>query len=164
VTVRDFGDIGTFIGAIAVVVSLIYLVKEVRHNTRALALTQELAGAQFAIGQFIALATDAQFAGLYRKALVDFRGLGTEEQFRVGQFLMGVFYGFQAAHFGHLVARTANSTTWVGHRAVLGLLLQAPGVQYWWERQRKLFSPAFAAYVDAMLSEAKNSACSVDAV
>ena len=162
-TVRDLGDIGTFLGAIAVVMSLVYLAKEVHQNTRALALTQELTGTQIAISHFFALAADPQFASLYRKALADFKDLGTEDQFRVGQFLMAVFYGFQAAHFGHLVARTADSSSWIGHKAVLGSLLQAPGVQYWWERQRRLFSPAFSAYVDAMLSEVRISARGTDA-
>ena len=157
-TIQDLGDIGTFLGAIAVVVSLLYLAAEVRQNTRALAITQELAGTQIAIGHFVALATDPQFAGLYRKALAAFDSLGAEDQFRIGQFLMAVFYGFQAAHFGHLVARTADSTTWVGHRAVLESLLETPGVRAWWGRQSRLFSPAFRDYVEAMLPNAKTSA------
>jgi len=155
VTIQVFGDIGAFIGAIAVVVSLVYLAVQVRQNTRALAVAQELTGAQIASHQFIALATDPQFASLYRMALADFERLEAEDQFRVGQFLMAVLYGLQAGHFGHFRARTADLTTWIGHRAVLGSLLQAPGVRSWWVRHRRMFSPAFGEYVDAMLSEAK---------
>jgi hypothetical protein len=157
VTIQDLGDIGTFLGAIAVVVSLLYLATQVRQNTRALALTQELTGAQIAVSHFVALAMDPQFAGLYRRALADFGCLEADEKFRVGQFLMAVFYGFQAAHFGHMVARTADSTTWVGHTAVLRSLLHTPGARAWWERHRTLFAPAFRDYVDATLLDAKAS-------
>lgn len=155
--IQELGVIAAFLAAIAVVVSLLYLAKEVRQNSRGLALTQELTGAQITNANCLAIATDPEFAGLYRRALADFDCLDADEKFRAGQFLMGVFYGFQSAHYGYMVARTADKTTWVGHRALLGSLLHTPGAKSWWEGHRALFAPAFRDYVDGALLEAKAS-------
>ena len=81
-TLDDLGNIGEFVGAVGVVVSLIYLAVQIRRNTRSVrASTFQEAVRDVAILSDL-LATDAELSRIWSSGLQDLDALKPDERVR----------------------------------------------------------------------------------
>ena len=92
-TLQDLGNLGEFIGAVAVVVSLVYVAYQLRQNTRQMAdhsRSLRLAAVDATTNQYSKfrdpLIRDPQVASLWLRARKDFSALSPEEQVQAGKF------------------------------------------------------------------------------
>ena len=145
------GAIGETIGAIAVVLSLIYLATQIRQNTKSseAATRQALAdGAQF-------LANDAVEHDDVARILqdhLDGKELKPHERFRVQARCYRDLRFWDNAHYQYRHGLLTKDE-WEGFRMNLKLIFQFPIYRDYWENFQAMFSEHFQKEMNALLAE-----------
>jgi hypothetical protein len=142
--------IGQIVGALAVVISLIYLATEIRSNARS-ARHLSLESINRWVGQVIA---HPHLAELWIRGLNDFESLESGDRIRFIFLLHQLFYIFGELYNqqldGHLDPRM-----WGPTEAVMREFNAFPGVQAWWSSRSNFFSKEFANYINQLQQTAK---------
>ncbi|MFT4562410.1 MAG: hypothetical protein ACI9BW_002154 [Gammaproteobacteria bacterium] len=89
-TIQDWGSIGEIVGAIAVLATLIYLAKQVKHGTD----VSKIASYHQAIDQIVQAAMDPDFSKLIAKCASGEK-LTSEEEARAGALSSCFIYGHE---------------------------------------------------------------------
>ena len=147
-TAQLLGNLGEFVAAIAVLVTLAYLAIQVRQNARA----SRLAAGQSVLtalnSSLIAAASTPEFSSTVLDGQIDFKSLSEGEQKQFVVFMMPWFRGLEQAHLAYRLGQISDGK-WGGHAAHIGGLVRSEGVQRWWQTRRAVFSPEFQAFVDS---------------
>ena len=142
------GALGQIVGAIAVVVSLVYLAIQVRQNTAAIA-AQAAHDALAAVREFNQhLMVNPPMARIFRIGQEDPSALTESE---LEQFVHIVFTFFKTAEAVHAQSMkgTLDAETWRAWEWVFMAWGQSPGFAAYWSIRRGLFTPAFQALYDS---------------
>ena len=148
------GSTGEWAGAIAVVVTLFYLARQIRQqniNTTATAMDSWLADYNITV---LELARDSEFALLYRQGITDFNGLSPNDQLR--------FHAWMIAHLlnaenMHLKLTQGIFNVFIANQ-VLGFnaaMLKSNGGYAWWKTAKPIFeaNPKFVEYMEKMIHD-----------
>lgn len=160
------GNIGNFIGGIAVVGSLIYLAVQVRQNSRHAQAGVEQARAQalregMESDYVIDLARDENTVAIWLKDRRSFEDLDDVERARFS-LLMGAMVGrYESNMLVHQQGSLADER-WETQRSALGALLSDPGAQSWRELYSFHFTPSFRAVVNHEIGAAAAGAALAD--
>ncbi|HEX7719963.1 MAG TPA: hypothetical protein VF389_09160 [Woeseiaceae bacterium] len=149
---ESLANLGEVIGAIAVVVSLVYLAVQVRQNTHAQQ-TENFSRALERVSTMQArLTEDAETSLLVSKGVTDPTELSPRERI---QFTFAMYEMFGAFEFMFLASKTDAIPTEVWQRwsAAVAWWLTFPGVQTWWAIRPTPFTGSFTLYVDALLEK-----------
>ena len=153
-SLEDLGNLGEFVGALAVVVSLIYLAIQIRQSTRqieenttavTLARRDEM---QQAFSRFRHLLTIPENRDLYLQGCEDYDALTRSERFHFGLLLQEFLFCYEAMFLARQALVYPRDAWEHGQVVLLNGVLSKPGVQTWWERNRLLFLPEFVAEID----------------
>jgi hypothetical protein len=141
------GAISETVGAIAVVVSLIYVALQINKNTN-LAKSEYHTTAVSGSARFHHWkSANEENARIYTTGMKDFRALNLQERVILDGVLLDLvlmFRDIQEAHErGFMELDTYNA--WVGF---LGATLGMPGGKMWWEQARVLFLKRVQAAID----------------
>lgn len=150
----QLADLGEFIGGIAVLATLIYLVAELRHNTETARFSANVAlhgNLNDLSPQFF----DTESAPVIQRGMADFASLSPDQQIHLTVFLYMVF-----SH-GELVllrGRRKRVDRDLVHRThiVMSFYFGSPGVQQWWfgtdhwVGMRDGFSAEYRDYIEAL--------------
>ena len=100
-TLIELGSLGEFIGAIGVVVSLIYLALQIGHNTRAVrsSMHQDMIESTLRIAE--SLSDNADVSRIVLKADEDYENLTREERFRFESYAERVFGNFESVFYSY---------------------------------------------------------------
>lgn len=156
-TLSDLGNIGDFIGAIGVIVSLIYLAIQIRQNTKSVrnSTYQEIVRDMTASTDL--LASNSELARAWRMGLQDFGALDADQRVRFGAYMLSLFRRLEnilhQSNYG-----TLDPASWEGWRAALRNIVRQPGVVVWWHTAHTLFSRDFREYVGRELESLKEDA------
>ncbi len=151
-TLQDLGNIGEFLGGLAVIASLVYLALQIRQNTKSV---------RAATFQAISDATQArQLARANRDSSrvwrIDMSAPGDLDQDELAQFmvlLLASVRGYENQHF-QFRQGMIDPELWEGSaRAFLSWVVPSQGFQQFWRACRPWFSEEFAGWVDAAESE-----------
>jgi hypothetical protein len=145
-SLQDLGNIGEFVAAIGVIVSLIYLAVQIRQNTR----TVRAAAFQQVVDSLAdftsSLSRDRELIEIVIKGNADFDSLDEVERTR---FDFAFISFFRRAE--NVVVQTEYGTlsadTWTGFRETLKSSLRAPGLFEWWSHRRQRFHPSFQKFM-----------------
>lgn len=144
----ELSDLAQVIGAIAVVISIVYLAVQIRQNTRALGLSVHHAITD-ANAQILALlAQDPDLARLFRIGAGDFKALADDDRSRFNCLLHRIFLTFEDG-FYHLRVGALPAPMSERFSRVLPTYLNQPGVRAWFDSQKHLMSDEFVKYVTA---------------
>ncbi len=136
-TLQDLGNIGEFVGAVGVIVSLVYLATQIRQNTRAVrsSAQQEILGYISMSGIINLVTGDSDTASVYEVGLADSRDLSRAERLRFSLLLTRFFYGFSRVYDLH---RDGNlePESWEAQKEILRWVIKQPGVKRWWPNAR----------------------------
>jgi hypothetical protein len=153
-TLQDLGNLGEFIGAVAVVVSLGYVAYQLRQNTRQMAdhsRSLRLAAFDATANQFSKfrepLIRDPQLANLWLRARKDLSDLSPEEQVQAGMLFHELFFAHQAI-FMRTHEGAMEREHWERQTTTIRGDMRNPGVQAWWSRANRIFDPRFVSAVD----------------
>jgi hypothetical protein len=140
--------IGQLVGALAVVISLIYLANQVRSNARETRLAAMRATLDFQTRFTQQIAEHADLAELRHRGFDDFESLEGVDRVRFNSHMHAMFRTIENVYYrqldGHLDPRV-----WRGLEVVIRDLNALPGVQAWWRSQGShWFDEEFAKFIN----------------
>jgi hypothetical protein len=146
------GNLGEFVGAIGVVISLVYLARQMIQNTTSVRAASFNSMVQNSIRLLEHSFRDSEFAAFLARAQADPDSLTPEERVRWDAYMTAVY-----RHFGNLVyayrVGTLDHQMWESYRATLKDHLRTRSWADWYDEHRHLFSTALNALVDQATSE-----------
>jgi len=151
-TLESLASLGEIVGAIAVVVSLLYLAVQVRQNTRA----QRLENASRILDRTAsmqgALSRDPAMSVLFSKGVSDPSKLTPQERI---QFTWAMYEFFGALEFMFLAANENSipEEIWQRWSSAAAWWLTFPGVQAWWNVRPIPFADSFSSYIESLLDD-----------
>jgi len=151
-TLESLASLGEIIGAVAVVVSLVYLAVQVRQNTQAQQ-TENFSRALDRVASIQAtLSQDARMSVVITKGVTDPAELTARERL---QFTWAMYELFGAFEFMFLAARTKAmpDEVWRRWSAAVAWWLGFSGVQTWWKAKPTPFTDSFTSYIDYLLRD-----------
>jgi hypothetical protein len=137
------GAVGEVVGAIAVVMTLIYLSVQTRQNTKAVQHASARGVQEDANEWRFRIVDNPEVAEIFRNGMRDPESLGANDKYRFRMFLDALVFHWQHAFASGEDIPSANVTR---------VLSQTGGVWYW-ARAKDVLTPEFVAYVDRLLDE-----------
>ncbi len=150
-TLQDLGNIGEFVAAIAVLVSLLYLAIQIRQNTKTVRTStyQAVLDSSYRINELFA---DPRIERIYRVGRKDLHQLkeGELAQFKT---LVGAIIGFHEALFLQRQQGAIDDDFFVNRFSSFHYIISQPGVRaIWEERGRRYFARSFVKRVNELLA------------
>jgi hypothetical protein len=159
-TLQDLGDIGEFIGALAVVASLIYLAVQLRQNTKQMAENGEEAklaalerAVQTASQLRFAMIRDAGVADIWLRGSRGLTDLSEQESLRFYLLVSDLLFNHET-YF--MRCQLTDPERWPQWRSALRQLLVYPGFQETVKLITPDLKPAFAEEVESIVAESAN--------
>lgn len=144
------GNLGEFVGAIGVVISLVYLARQMQQNTISVRAASFNAMIQNSIRLLEHSFRDSEFAEFLARAEADPSKLTPYERVRWDSYMTAVY-----RHFGNLVYQSRvgalDEQMWEAYRKDLKRHLQAESWATWYQEHREVFSRALTEHVEAEL-------------
>lgn len=149
---ESLASLGEIIGAIAVVVSLVYLAVQVRQSTRAQRIENSSRILDRTAAMQAALSRDPALSALFSKGVSDPSKLTPQERL---QFTWAMYEFFGALEFMFLAATENSIPEEIWHRwsSAAAWWLTFPGVQAWWRVRPIPFADSFSMYVESLLDD-----------
>ena len=144
--------VAEIVGAIVVVVSLIYVAVQIKQNTQAIRYqtSQDLVKANSESAYL--LSTNPELADIFQRGIFDRDALSPAEQLQFNAYIYGYYnqvdFIFEQFSKGHVL-----ESTWRKIEKELPVWISLPGVQTWWSEDKQRFSPEFARFMDRRIRE-----------
>ena len=148
------GAVGEIIGALAVVVSVVYLAAQVRKQTTESRLTATRELSRLYNETLDHAFQEKEFSSLYLSALQNYDDIPREDRYRVAMYIQKCCRMFEQ-HFVHIRRQKVDQMFVDSINLSFQEWLTFPGIQRWWELSRDLFVPEFREYVDDLIEKAK---------
>ena len=149
-TIQALGSLGEFVGALAVVISLIYLARQMVQNTTSVRAASFNSMVQNSIGLLEHSFRDSEFADFLHRAETDPTSLTRGERVRWDSYMTAAF-----RHFGNLVYQyrvgALDEQMWKSYQRTLRDHLESPAWETWFREHRHLFSRSLGEEVDTQL-------------
>jgi len=156
-TFQALGNIGEFVGAIGVVVTLVYLAREMGQNTRSVRAASFNSMSENSIRLLEHAFRDSEFAQFLARAENDPAALTTAEYVRWDAYMTAVF-----RHFGNLVYQrrvgALDEGMWQSYARTLKEHLRARSWAEWYRSHAHLFSRSLTLQVERTLRELEEEA------
>ncbi len=147
--------ISQLVAAVGVILSLVFVGLQIKHNTRALQRAEHNSTMEQWTVLRQAIAQNRDIAELMTSGLSGERALDAADQLRVEQMLQE--YAWASFHIWDRTQRGVfpKGTFEATAGAFLGVLLRTPGGESWWSKAKYIgFPPEFVLDVDAVLAKA----------
>ncbi len=146
-TLEDLGNIGEFVGAIGVIVSLAYLAIQIRQNTKSVrAATFQEAARDLAESADL-LTRDPELTRIYFAAARDFESMPRGERQRFATYMHAYMRRAESLVY-QAEQGTLDPASWEGQREFLRYMFSQPGVVAWWGGARNLFNSSLQRLVE----------------
>jgi hypothetical protein len=132
-TLETLGNVGEFLGAVAVLISLIYLARQIRQNTRMVRSAAHQAWSSSTAELNMVLANNREFARVYRTGSQNPTQLEPEELLQFNTYLIQVFNSYQSRFF-QFRHGAVDEVDWQTNLNTIRRILSAPGVRSCWDR------------------------------
>ena len=153
---QDWESVAEIIGAIAIVVSLIYVGVQVRDSTLAVrsATATETSASMSAL--YHSIGTNSQATQVFMDGLTDPTSLSREETTQFIYMIHGLMLQYQVAFYvseqGTLDVEMRESLV----NTILGITRQ-PGFLKYWSQRRDVFKASYRTFVDDLLASGKTN-------
>ena len=147
---ETLANISELVSAIAVVISLVYLAGQIRHNTRALEASTYHAAATSASSFTALIASNPELSEFYHRGLVGEITLDGASQERFDLLLDTLFLQHESWFTQHNLGMLPKASQDRSAKA-LGMVFKAEGARKYWARRRWIFTADFVAYIDQVL-------------
>lgn len=141
------------IGAVAVVIGLLFVGLEIRANTVA----QQFGATQTLVSEYnaaVSAINDREFVCIYIQAGNDFVGLSQANKIRYSILMQPVFRTFEQLHYSELQG-TIDSNVYSGFQQQFAAMMRLEGNRQYWAARGHWFGPVFQEYVQVMISESQ---------
>ncbi len=146
-TITEVGALGEFVGAIAVVVTLVYLAIQIRQNTRAIRGSAERETVSLQQSALQPVAASLELADVHSRALFQFSEMSPAEQVQFHRTISALFQSFESAFYQHKASLIGDE---IYSRIVKNIKgwFRFPGVNYWWDTWAGEYSDEFNAFIE----------------
>jgi hypothetical protein len=143
------GAIGEILGAVAVVVTLIYLSIQLRQNSLQIRIASSQTAVSNYSGNIIDVLSDVDRLDLFRRGLASFSGLGLDDQARFHAIMLGFHTSFlqNLQLRDERVISEALFDSWAQDWASI---LKCPGAREWWSRFKGTTDEQLRSQVEAL--------------
>jgi hypothetical protein len=145
------GAMGEIFGATVVVATMFYLAMQIRENKRSnqmLAATRIAESADAWLGQIV---RDANLNDIYQKGMRDYESLELPDRNRFDLLIMQFLRAIEGA-WTHEKLGFLDQDQWYGYRVTTQRIVGSSGGKIAFNKQRMVFSPAYGAAIDLMIS------------
>ena len=146
-TLQDLGNLGEFLGAMGVIVSLVYLAKQMQQNTTSVRAASFNSMVQNSLRLLEHAFIDSEFASFLHKAEADPAALSPEEKVRWDAYMTAVY-----RHFGNLVYQhrvgALDQEMWKAYERTLKKRLREPSWGAWFQEHKEIFSKSLVEHVE----------------
>jgi hypothetical protein len=146
------GNIGEFVGALGVVISLVYLARQMIQNTVSVRAASFNSMVQNSIRLLEHSFRDSEFADFLNRAQQNPDCLTPPERVRWDAYMTAVYRHFGNLQYSHRVG-ALDEQMWEAYRATLKEHLRTPSWANWFQQNRSIFSSALGRQVDEALAE-----------
>jgi hypothetical protein len=144
---NDLANIGQVIGAIAVVISLIYVALQIRQNTSAVRSPHRAISSRAFCKLVSSHPADAELSRIAANGLRDYQSLSENERTRFIAAFMSFLSYSQNAFLKWRQGLLAPSL-WLGWEQVMMNLFGAPGGKAFWKERGYMFGDEFRRYIE----------------
>ena len=150
-TITDWSAIGEIVGAIAVVISLIYVGVQVKQNTTATRVVTTQAHVESWNHVVSSLCQSSETASNWHQGLQDLSRLdgGQRVQFFA---LLGLVNRYYEASYLGWSSGVLDERLWSGLREMLVDSMSYPGAREWWNHRRHHYCREYQQLVDGLLA------------
>jgi hypothetical protein len=147
-TLQALGNLGEFVGALGVVISLVYLAQQMQQNTTSVRAAAFNSMVQNSISLLEHSFRDSEFADFLHRAEQDPDSLTPSEKLRWDAYMTAVY-----RHFGNLIYQfrvgALDQQMWTSYERTLeDHLRRTPSWGDWFEANQGVFSDALVEHVD----------------
>jgi hypothetical protein len=146
-TLSDLGNLGEFISAIAVVISLVYLAVQIRQNTRVVRASAEQAVFESGIGLDRTIVSDPELTQIWYLGRWNPDELTKEQEHRFRHLMSILYRDFENLYYLHQKG-LVDDRIFDGWRVLHRGSMKQPGVLLFWERYGKIFTEEFRGFVE----------------
>ena len=148
-TLEELGGLGEFLGALAVLASLVYVATEIRRNTKATRLAT-LQSALDSVQQiFDPLVRDAELTRIIRLGMIDPSGLNEDEGARLGWWVSSVLRQAENTFVQHQ-AGMLDDPSWAARAHQIRNFFSSPAVQKIWGSASEGYHEEFRDWVNSL--------------
>ena len=148
-TLSDLAAIGSFISGVAVVVTLVFLLLQMRQNTQAVRAAASQAHAANFQQILTPIIEDGEVARLFRIGIGDVEKLTDDERTRFLLICSGIFRFYEAARLQWRHGQLDDGH-WCSVDTQLREIIRYSGIQTFWSMRRDWHSPEFRAWVETL--------------
>ena len=145
-TLQDLGSLGEFVGALGVVVSLVYLARKMQQNTTSVRAASFNSMTENSLRLLEPSFREGDFADFLHRAQRDPSSLSPTELVRWDAYMTAVY-----RHFGNLVYQyrvgALDRQMWQSYRDTLKKHLSMPSWRAWFEENKGIFSTSLVEKV-----------------
>lgn len=147
------GAMGEIVGAVGVIVSLLYLASQVRNNSRQLRHASAQAVLDKLNGLIGQLAFSPGAGDVWTRGLSGLDALKDDEELvRFSSMLLKAFWAYEEV-FHYRRAGMIEDWAWTHAKAPVEHFMRTPGFQEWWLRRRDWFGEDFQAFIGDRMPE-----------
>ena len=148
-TLEELGGIGEFIGALAVLASLVYLATEIRRNTKSTRLATLQSSLSAVQSVYDAPTRDAELTRIIRLGMVDRSQLNEDEAARLGWWLSSVLRAAKNIFIQHQ-AGMLDDPSWAARAHQIRNLFSSPTVLKMWGSASEGYHQDFRDWVSSL--------------
>jgi hypothetical protein len=156
---QDLASLAEIVGGFAVLATLVYLVVELRDNTRATRSASASEATSITVAAYTALTGSTETSGVWYRGMTDPSLLSEEEKVQFILLAHTAMIAFQNTYYlskeGSLDVEMQSSIT----ENLLSTKNQ-PGFELYWSQRRLLFMSEFRDYVDELIQSSVTSSAS----
>jgi hypothetical protein len=145
-TLQDLGSIGELLGAIGVILSLVYLAVQIRQNTNALRASSNHSLNDAFSGFLTLLVENERASDILSRGAENLESLDAKDCDTFYSLLGLLFNHFENCHL-HYRKGLLDPDQWARWRIAIGWYAGLPGVSVWWQNRGGIFSPQFREFV-----------------
>lgn len=145
-TLQDFASIGELVGAVGVIISLIYLAAQVRQNTAALRASSITRVTDRTAESMGMVATDPELAKLLGKGVAGDSPLEPDERIRF-ELLMGMWFTHWQGMHRQISVGAIDEELFNAWLPVIAFYARSPRVSDWLGSSRSALTPEFRAFL-----------------
>lgn len=140
--------IGEVAGAAGVILSLLYLSRQIGQNTRHMRIATH-DGTTRDFRNFTRQTLSGGYSKVFAQGLEDYESLDEEEKLDFAFLMFDMFKCFENVHY-HYLHGSMGDDAWRAWKRLLSSYSVAPGAQHYWSVRRDIFTTEFRELVDGL--------------
>lgn len=149
-TISELGSLGEFVGSLAVVVTLVYLITQLRQTTRAIRAAATQALDQSITANIALWASTRDNSLLMHRGLESYEALSEDETIHFHMMIAAFLLTMDSSFWSHRNGLLPHEL-WDREQEVLRAWVQTPGGRIAWQQKRSQVSQPFREHVESRL-------------